>query len=509
MRETSRGVDKKLHDNNNSDSSIYEAMVNLAQDFSTRYPLIDMHGNVGSLDGDPAAAMRYCVVGDTLVNTDSGLVKIKNIASIDKNSECEIDINVQSIDKINKASKFFSCGEHPTKKITLKNGLFIEGSYNHPILVLKDNLKTEWVTLDKIKTEDIVLVPKNENILQSSEDKITVLDAQYLGLMISEGYISSDKQKYNRVGFSNKDAELLDKVREYYSFNDIKFSEDKKECTEIYVHGEFFWNKMQKDFNFDFGSKSKVVPSVVLQSSLNIQKEFLSYLFDGDGGVCKSLKDNKGSVFFSSSSESLINQIQIILLQFGISSKKYPDRSNYRIIIKGKSIKKFYENIGFASSRKQTELEKVVSDLNFNNSNYNKFPLRITSCVRKSAIKNKEWIKKNFLLKDVDKTRESLSEDDFNAVINLTDNFFFEDIKSIKDTGMKNVYSVRVDSDCHSFVANGFVNHNTESRLTAIADEAMRDIEKNTVAMTNNFDGTVLEPTALPTLLPLIFMNGE
>ena len=34
-------------------------MVNLAQDFGTRYPLIDMHGNSGSLDGDPAAAMRY------------------------------------------------------------------------------------------------------------------------------------------------------------------------------------------------------------------------------------------------------------------------------------------------------------------------------------------------------------------------------------------------------------------------------------------------------------------
>lgn len=41
------------------DSSIYGAMVNLAQDFYTRYPLIDMHGNSGSLDGDPAAAMRY------------------------------------------------------------------------------------------------------------------------------------------------------------------------------------------------------------------------------------------------------------------------------------------------------------------------------------------------------------------------------------------------------------------------------------------------------------------
>ena len=41
------------------DSSIYEALVKLAQDFSTRYPLVDGHGNFGSVDGDGAAAMRY------------------------------------------------------------------------------------------------------------------------------------------------------------------------------------------------------------------------------------------------------------------------------------------------------------------------------------------------------------------------------------------------------------------------------------------------------------------
>ncbi len=41
------------------DSSIYGALVNLAQDWSTRYPLIDGHGNFGSVDGDGAAAMRY------------------------------------------------------------------------------------------------------------------------------------------------------------------------------------------------------------------------------------------------------------------------------------------------------------------------------------------------------------------------------------------------------------------------------------------------------------------
>lgn len=41
------------------DSSVYQAMVRLAQDFSTRYPLVDGHGNFGSVDGDGAAAMRY------------------------------------------------------------------------------------------------------------------------------------------------------------------------------------------------------------------------------------------------------------------------------------------------------------------------------------------------------------------------------------------------------------------------------------------------------------------
>ena len=41
------------------DSSVYDAMVRLAQDFSMRYPLVDGHGNFGSVDGDPPAAYRY------------------------------------------------------------------------------------------------------------------------------------------------------------------------------------------------------------------------------------------------------------------------------------------------------------------------------------------------------------------------------------------------------------------------------------------------------------------
>ena len=44
------------------DSSVYDAIVRMAQDFSIRYPMADGHGNFGSVDGDPAAAMRYTEV---------------------------------------------------------------------------------------------------------------------------------------------------------------------------------------------------------------------------------------------------------------------------------------------------------------------------------------------------------------------------------------------------------------------------------------------------------------
>ena len=61
------------------DSAIYDALVRLAQDFSMRYPLVDGHGNFGSIDGYPAAAARY---------TEARLAKIslEMLADIDKDT---------------------------------------------------------------------------------------------------------------------------------------------------------------------------------------------------------------------------------------------------------------------------------------------------------------------------------------------------------------------------------------------------------------------------------------
>lgn len=65
------------------DTAIYEALVRLAQDFSSRYPLVDGHGNFGSIDGDGAAAMRY---------TEARMAKIA--------MEMVKDINKETVDFI-------------------------------------------------------------------------------------------------------------------------------------------------------------------------------------------------------------------------------------------------------------------------------------------------------------------------------------------------------------------------------------------------------------------------
>src|SRR5947207_8663979 len=59
------GVMAKYHPH--GDQAIYDALARMAQSWSLRAPLVDGHGNFGSPEGDPPAAMRYCVTGDTLV----------------------------------------------------------------------------------------------------------------------------------------------------------------------------------------------------------------------------------------------------------------------------------------------------------------------------------------------------------------------------------------------------------------------------------------------------------
>ncbi|WP_297493311.1 DNA gyrase subunit A [Persephonella sp.] len=496
------------------DTSVYDALVRMAQDFTLRYPLIQGQGNFGSIDGDPPAAMRYCVVGDTLIHTDKGLVKIKDIVPDSKeNSDNPIDIKVQSLNrKINNSDMFFNSGKHKTIKIETEEGYEVEGSFNHPVLTWTTDESGKpvykWKTLDQIKAGDYVIVSRINDI-EPVEDLLSEKEAILLGSLVSEGYISD-----NRVGFNNTDKDFADQfetalVGSYGTSCCIY--ERKLKSGKTLIEYQIHHKEVIEDI------KEKEVPYTVLRSSKKIQRAFIRALFEGDGSVYKG----QGTVVISyfSKSKKLLKQLQILLLNFGIISRIHRDKQNHRLIISGyENVKLFKEKIGFLST-KQQKLEKLLKELNAKetaNSKTDFIPF-IADYIRKKY-KGKgfnEWLSKHNIdryqkIEKYWKKLETILDDEDLALYRelLKNRYYFAKVKTVEETGEKVVYSIRVNSQCHSFVGNGIINHNTEARLTKLAMEMLTDIDKNTVDMRENFDASLMEPEVLPAKFPNLICNG-
>ena len=91
----------------------------------------------------------------------------------------------------------------------------------------------------------------------------------------------------------------------------------------------------------------------------------------------------------------------------------------------------------------------------------------------------------------------------------VTGDYFYAEVESVQDAGVQDVYSVRVDSEDHSFLTNGFVSHNTEARLGRLATEMLRDIDADTVDFAANYDESTQEPAILPSRFPNLLVNGS
>ena len=103
---------------------------------------------------------------------------------------------------------------------------------------------------------------------------------------------------------------------------------------------------------------------------------------------------------------------------------------------------------------------------------------------------------------------EVLSEEDYNLLDYLHTNFLFDRIVCKQNNKVQVVYSIRVDSDCHSFTANGIINHNTEAKLNKLAEADLEGTLANAVDMVPNYSETLEEPVVLPGQFPALLCNG-
>ena len=141
------------------DSSIYGALVNMAQDWSTRYPLVDGHGNFGSEDGDGAAAMRY---------TEARLSKIS--------MEMVRDINKDTVEF---QPNFDETEKEPTVLYSLDK-LINVGLVEKKKCITdeKNKKKTQYVLRDYMFKFWYEFIPKATSVIEMGQGEIYYQDTQ-------------------------------------------------------------------------------------------------------------------------------------------------------------------------------------------------------------------------------------------------------------------------------------------------------------------------------------------
>ncbi|MDQ3985013.1 MAG: DNA gyrase subunit A [Actinomycetota bacterium] len=472
--------------------------------------------------------MRYCVTGDALVRTTSGTVRIADVARLKPNSEMDIDLKV--LDRHGNpvvASKLFHSGSHPTLTVRTAEGFELTGTYNHPVLCLEDLGGVPillWRFLSEVKEGTYVALARaapeeSSFILGEWRQALAILT----GAWIAEGWASSE-----RAGFNNTDQDYFlrvvaafDKVvggPRYIYERTIKSGSKLLELDVQNLKG-FFESPLRELVNER--SSKKRIPDYVWRESLEFKRLFLQSLFEGDG--CPSALGRKTiQISYSTRSHELSGDVQRLLLEFGVVSRiSKSKRGEFKVVISNRrDARLFASRIGFLG-RKQKKLLSILGSVPLTSRamSGDHIPFLGPYLRREGSRlwRNRDWLIRHNVdrVERWERDREMIlsrieSEEVKSVIAPLTaGNYYYARVTAVEPSGIQPVYSLRVESEDHSYLTNGFISHNTECRLSPLAMQLLREINEETVDFQANYDGEAQEPVVLPGRFPNLLVNGS
>ncbi|MEP7224746.1 MAG: DNA gyrase subunit A, partial [Actinomycetota bacterium] len=504
------------------DVAIYDTLVRMAQPFSMRYPLIDGQGNFGNIDDYPAAAMRYCIAPGTRVATPHGTIRIEDLVGrTAPNAEREAGFEV--LDRLGRpvqVSKVFHSGEHPTLRLRTREGFEVAGTRNHPLLCLVDMVGVPllmWRLLDEIKPGDRVLVNRTQRRIDHGVTAAERSSAVLLGAFVAEGWISE-----SRAGFNNVDKAYFDEILTAYDavVGGPRYVYERRirsgstlyelDVQRLDALGDSPLHELK-----GLSSSEKRVPEAVWRGGLSFKRVFLQALYEGDGSS-SLLPRGSIQISYSTYSEQLAKDVQLLLLEFGVMSRlcRY-EKGEIKVVISNRrDARLFARRVGFLG-RKQEKLEHDLAKLPETSRSLSRDYVPFVADYVRSETDSPYLRRTNFdRVERFERTGavvfDRVSEEVRTVVEPLvTGDYFYAEVESVTDAGVQPVYSLRVDTDDHSFLTNGFVSHNTEARLTRLATELLRDIDADTVDYVPNYDESRQQPSVLPSRYPNLLVNGS
>ncbi len=511
------------------DQSIYDTLVRMAQEFSLREPLVDGQGNFGSIDDDPPAAMRYCVTADTRVRMAGGSVRIGDVAAgMASDSESDVDLNV--LDRLGRpvhASKLFHSGEHPTLRMRTREGFEVTGTENHPLLCLVEVAGVPmplWKTLEEIAPGDRVLVnrtarPEDAEPLEDRDFDASLL----LGAFVAEGWVGE-----KRAGFNNVDTEFFADVVEAYDrlVGGKRYVQSRRIASgsllnELDIHDLTALRRSPLAELIGSRSAEKFIPETIWGGRVEAKRVFLRALYEGDGSA-SMLPRKSIQISYSTRSERLARDVQELLLEFGVIARLSRARTGeIKVVISNaRDARRFALEIGFHGA-KQTKLDALIAALPSDGRGISRDHVPFVADYIRSSCQSrwsdKDWLNRHNIDR-IDRWERQgvgiatrIESAEVKSVVKplVSGDYYYAEVASVEPAGVQAVYSIKVDTDDHSFITNGLVSHNTEARLARLATEMLRDIEAETVDFGPNYDESSAEPLVLPSRFPNLLVNGS
>ena len=410
----------------------------------------------GQRANDIVADEFACVTSSSIIQTDVGLIEIKDYLNGDAYNLLNINKDFETPDRI------FKTPLVDVYQIETANGYGFSCSSIHQVMTTNG-----WKLAKDLTREDNLLLDINEyfpkDCLTSDDFVLDDKMGWLIGILVSEGTVTNR----NYIGIKNTDKKLIEKIK--YNFSNFDWKESHKdkyldkrgfkcrESWEIRYSNTAFRDNLHK-FGLDYNiSIHQEIPSGILRSPRSVIIQFLSGLYEGDGTAFNYTDKNKKRVgiCYYSGSKRLVDVLQILLLKFGIISSitirnksQLSNNVNYMLSCRGENAYKLYnllDVIKWADKFDSADFLQKKPQIRKNGKRY----------TVSTSIGNK-----NNYIGSYDSEEECVQA--FNQF--QKKNRPVIRVRSVtKLEKQEHLYDFHMPQT-HSFIANGFVQHNSMSR---------------------------------------------
>jgi ribonucleoside-diphosphate reductase alpha chain len=327
-----------------------------------------------------------CLVSDSLVSTDRGLVRLRSLGNVDGAQWQDLDITVATDEGPRQATKFYVNGMEQVVSVETKRGYRIQGTPTHRIKIVDGDGQWVWRRLAEIEPGDRVPMMLGGLVGEPQEVRLPPLGdlhwnadyrtrvprlmspelAEFVGYFMGDGSLHA---KGLRLCVTDGDDEVIERLlelaRELFGLNGYVLP--RQGYREVGFHSvplTIWWEacgfaKLSPYEGHSGKGYSPQVPDAVLHANdRDIYAAFVRGLFEADGNA------TNGYAYWTTSCEQFSRDVQTLLLSLGFVTTRDVQKSWSRFggpahrlrLLNASSASRFVEEVGFISERKNDAL---------------------------------------------------------------------------------------------------------------------------------------------------------